>query len=418
MDTERLTKLLAARRPWHSLPQEFYTDPEVFAIEQKAIFDRSWAMIGLETQLDRPGAYIAANIGRTPVVVLRTQSGEIKGFHNSCRHRGAQICETGTGRVPRLICPYHQWTYDLTGRLLAAARMGADFDKSLHGLRPISVEVAAGCIYACIADNAPDFSGFRAALETALAAQGLENAKVAHVETLTDRANWKLVVENGRECHHCAVCHPELIKAFPLGISDGAAFHDSASESDFMARMRGVGLGQEAVESDWWQVGRYPLLEGARSYSVDGEPLVAKRLCDLNDGDVGSLRWAIEPNNFCHAAGDNMVMVNINPVDLFTTEVVTTWFVHKDAVEGVDYEVDRLIHLWDQTNRQDRDLAENNQRGVRGSGYIPGPYSPEAEGYVNSFVDWYCARMQEAADAAAPREGGAASAAQKDFAHS
>jgi Rieske 2Fe-2S family protein len=60
-------------------------------------------------------------------------------------------------------------------------------------------------------------------------------------------------------------------------------------------------------------------------------------------------------------------------------------------VEGVDYEVDRLIHMWDATNRQDRDLAENNQRGINGRGYRPGPYSEENEPLVRRFIDWYCA---------------------------
>ncbi|MBJ7437775.1 MAG: aromatic ring-hydroxylating dioxygenase subunit alpha [Sphingopyxis sp.] len=395
MDLDQLRHLIGTRRPWHSLPQQFYLDREIFEIEKKAIFERSWAMIGLEAQLDRPGAYIATKIGSTPVMVLRNKEGDIAGFYNSCRHRGAQICASGTGRVPRLVCPYHQWTYDLDGRLLVARRMGEDFDKGEHGLRPIRIETVAGCIYACLAEDAPDFTPFRAALEAALEPQGLRNAKVAHVARLEEHANWKLVVENGRECHHCAVCHPELIKAFPINMADGATFHENTAEMPFMARMREVGLGHAAVEDSWWQVGRFPFSDGVVSYSVDGKPLADKRLCDLNGGDIGSLRWAIEPNNFCHATGDCAIMVNMDPVDVLRTDVTATWFVHKDAVEGVDYHIDRLIHVWDQTNRQDRDLAENNQRGVSGSGYVPGPYSPEAESYVNSFVDWYCTRMLE-----------------------
>jgi Rieske 2Fe-2S family protein len=64
--------------------------------------------------------------------------------------------------------------------------------------------------------------------------------------------------------------------------------------------------------------------------------------------------------------------------------------VHKDAVEGVDYRVDELTELWTRTNLQDRDLCETNQRGVNSLGYVPGPYSEEAEALVMRFVDWYC----------------------------
>lgn len=109
-----------------------------------------------------------------------------------------------------------------------------------------------------------------------------------------------------------------------------------------------------------------------------------------NNGDVGTLRWAIEPNNFCHAAGDNVFMFMALPVGPQETLVTAKWLVHEDAVEGVYYDVERLTHVWIQTNLQDRDLAENNQRGVNSMAYCPGPYSPEAEGYVDLFVNWYC----------------------------
>lgn len=390
MDQDKLRHLLDSRRKWHSLPQAFYVDREIFEFEQEAIFGHSWAMIGFEAQLDKVGAYIATKIGNTPVLVLRTSNGTIRGFHNSCRHRGAQICETGSGKVARLTCPYHQWTYDLSGRLLAAARMGSDFDKAAHGLRPVQVEVAAGCIYACLTEDVPDFAPFRAALEAALAPYGLRETRVAHVARITENANWKLVVENGRECYHCAACHPELQRVFPASIADLALYNENGSESELMNTLRELGMGCEAAEGDWWQVGRFLFMEGVVSFSLDGKPLVSKLLCDINGGNLGSLRWAIEPNNFCHVAGDMAITVNMNPLDVTTTEVTATWFVHKDAVEGVDYDVDRLIHVWDQTNLQDRDLAENNQRGVNGAGYVPGPYSPHSETYVNRFVDWYC----------------------------
>jgi glycine betaine catabolism A len=80
------------------------------------------------------------------------------------------------------------------------------------------------------------------------------------------------------------------------------------------------------------------------------------------------------------------------------THVVSKWLVHEDAAEGVDYEVDRLIETWTKTNLQDRALAENNQRGVNGRGYAPGPYSVEAEDFVIRFSDWYQDTARSAAD--------------------
>ena len=105
-----------------------------------------------------------------------------------------------------------------------------------------------------------------------------------------------------------------------------------------------------------------------------------------------SLRWALDPNSFCHALGDYVVMFSAMPTGPQETIVTCKWFVHKDAMEDVDYTIDGLTKLWTETNLQDRDLAENNQRGVNGKGYTPGPYSEEAEQLVIRLVDWYCAK--------------------------
>lgn len=397
-DKARISALAADRDDWHSLPQPFYSNAAIFEADLEAIFARNWIMLGFECEIAVPGSYLAQTIGRTPVMVTRTGDGEIVGLLNTCRHRGAQICPDGTGKVARLVCPYHQWTYQLDGRLIAARQMGPGFDTADYALRRVPVEVVAGCIYVCLSAEAPDFAPFRAALEPALSPHNLADGKVVHSETLAEQANWKLVMENGRECYHCAARHPELRNSFATDMGDGQSFYDRQTESDFMERMRDIGLGQPYAAGAWWQVGRIPMQPGVVSYAVDGQLLVKQRLTELAGGDVGSLRWAIEPNNFCHASGDCAIMVNAFPVSPTQTTVITKWLVHKDAVEDVDYQTSRLIEMWDQTNRQDRDLAENNQRGVLGLGYAPGPYSPEAERYVNDFVGWYVAQIVDWAD--------------------
>jgi Rieske 2Fe-2S family protein len=98
-------------------------------------------------------------------------------------------------------------------------------------------------------------------------------------------------------------------------------------------------------------------------------------------------------------------MFSAMPTGPQETIVTCKWFVHKDAVENVDYTIDGLTKLWNETNLQDRDLAENNQRGVNGKGYRPGPYSQEAEQLVMRFVDWYCAKALNylAENSATPR---------------
>lgn len=382
---------LKARRPGYSLPQRLYNDPAIFEFDLEAIFARSWLHVGFEIELPKPGAYLALSVGPWPVLLTRDRAGELHAFHNTCRHRGAQICPDGKGASTRLVCPYHRWTYELSGELVHAGRMAADFDMDEVKLGAVRIETVAGAIYICLADDPPDFAPFRDAVAPLLAPHDLANAKVAYECTLIEKGNWKLVIENARECYHCPTGHPELAVTFPTGASAHFDADEEGRTDAFNARMGAVGLAVGPVEGDWWQAIRFPLNEGCVSMTLDGQRSVSKLMCAAGDGDIGSLRWAVEPNSFCHATGDFLFMFQALPTGPNETVVTAKWLVHKDAVEGVDYQLDRLIALWNGTNFQDRDLVENNQRGVNSLGYQPGRYSADAESLLLRFVDWYCA---------------------------
>ena len=396
---DRIRRLLAERRSGHSLPQAFYSDPEIFEFDLAAIFGTSWIMAGFEVELPKRNSTLSLMLGRWPVLITRDRDGELHAFHNSCRHRGAQICPPGRGTGLRLVCPYHRWTYDLSGELVHTARMPEGFNRSAHGLRPIHLESMAGVIYICLAETPPDFAPFRAAFEPLLAPHDLLNAKVAFESVLIDKANWKLVMENGRECYHCAGSHPELSKTFPVEASKHFDYgEDAARVEAFNSRLAAAGLGVGPVEGSWWQAARFPLNPGNVSMTMDGRHAVSKFMCAAGDGDIGSLRWALEPHSFSHATADFTFMFSALPVAPQETHVFAKWLVHKDAVEGVDYHVEPLAELLTRTNLQDRELAENNQRGIASPGYAPGPYSPDAEALVLRFVDWYCDKAQDYLD--------------------
>ncbi len=401
-DTHRIRALLDARRPGHTLPQPFYTDPDILRFDLDAVFSRSWIMVGFDCEIPQPGSYLALTIGASPVVILRDRDGLVRGFHNACRHRGAQICAEGTGRRSLLVCPYHQWSYGLDGRLVRAARMAETFDPADHALVPIRVETVAGTLYACLAEDAPDFAPFRRDLEPLLAPHDFANAKVAHLDRLVERGNWKLVMENGRECYHCDAKHPELSFTFPTKSRGNFEDGGDPERAAFDARMAALGLPVGPVDGDWYQAARFPLNAGCVSMTEDGRACVSKLLCDVGGGDIGSVRWALEPHHFAHAVGDFAFSFSAMPTGPRETVVTSKWLVHKDAVEGVDYRLDDLLKLWTATNLQDRDLVENNQRGVDGAGYRPGPYSEEAEALCARFTDWYCDKVRRL-----PRRDGA-----------
>jgi Rieske 2Fe-2S family protein len=389
-DRDEIARLLSARPAGHSLPQALYTDPQALAFDLEAIFKPNWLMAGFDLELAKPGAWMAFSIGPWPIFIVRDRSGGLRGFHNTCRHRGARILAEGKGSALRLVCPYHRWTYELTGELAHASRMGEDFDLEGRGLAPVHVESVAGLIMVCLANEPPPIAPFRRDLEPLLGPHRLGKAKLAFESTLVERANWKLAMENARECYHCAASHPELARSFPTGASAHFDFGEDRRQEDFLSRLQGAGLTTGPVEGDWWQAVRFVLNEGCRSMTVSGEPAVAKPMCETGGGDIGSLRWALEPNGFAHATADHAFLFTAWPVGPRETVIVSKWLVAEEAVEGVDYDLDTLTRLWTATNLQDRALVENNQLGVDSPAYKPGPYSPEAEALLVRFTDWYC----------------------------
>jgi glycine betaine catabolism A len=396
-DRSRILALLDQAKPGHSLPREFYRDQDVFEFELERVFPRSWFLIGFEVELPEAGSYLAFTIGSNPVLLVRGRDGVIRGFHNTCRHRGSMICADGRGRTSRLICPYHKWTYDLDGRLIGASRMGSGFQGAAHGLTPISVRLLAGCIYIALTVDAPDFGPFEAAVGPLLHRYRLGEAKLAHESVIVERANWKLAMENARECYHCATGHPELRRTFPVAIGQGFSFGDEAHVKQYFQRLAALGLPTKAEEGGWWQSGFYPLNAGVETISMDGKPLVKQRLIESDGKELGGYRWATEPTSFGHALIDYAFTFSVIPVGPLETHIVSKWVVPREAVEGVDYRVDSLIEAWMKTNAQDRELAENNQRGVNSIGYRPGPYSEEAEDFTRRFVDWYRTEARAAA---------------------
>ena len=383
-----------ARCEGHTLPQSLYLDQRAFEFDLAAIYGQSWLMAGFECELPVPGSYMAMSIGNWPVLITRNRDDEFKAFHNSCRHRGSILCQPGQGKAARLVCPYHRWTYNLDGALLAAGRMGPGFAKSDYGLRPIAIETIAGAIFICLAENPPSIADFAAKFAAYAGPHGFKEAKLAASAVLVENANWKLVMENARECYHCPTGHLELGASFPVEMSKHFDPKGDQRKLAFAARMESLGLHQASAEGAWWQVSRFALNEGAVSISRDGQHLSRKLMNDSNGGDLGSMRWAIDPHLFGHATADHAFMFSCMPVSATETHVFSKWLVHRDAVEGVDYHLPELTDIWTRTNDQDKWLAENNHRGVNSPGYTPGPYSEDAEMLAARFTDWYCAKAR------------------------
>jgi Rieske 2Fe-2S family protein len=389
-----LTNLLRNREPGKTLPQEFYLDGGLFEEELSRVFHANWLFAGHSCEIPEPGDYFLLPVGREELIVLRDKEGNVRAHFNVCRHRGSRIATEPRGRSRSLVCPYHQWAYKLDGCLANARLMGEGFDADEYRLRSAAVRELAGLVFVCLAPEPPDFDAFFEDVEPQLRPHGLERAKVAVRHRYEVRANWKTLVENNRECYHCRVSHPEFCMSnYDLGLPG-----DTRSDEGFDAtlqreydRWRDLGLAPEEVSfpgGSPYRVSRLPLKEGFLTESLDGG-LVAPLMGDLTDPATGSLRIITLPNFWAHANCDYAMTTRLLPAGPDLTHVEVCFLVREEAVEGVDYDPERVAAVWRATCEQDWELCENNSAGIKSVAYEPGPFSEVTESSVESFVRWY-----------------------------
>src|SRR4051794_31079668 len=145
-----------------TLSEHFYTDPHIFALAQAEIFERMWFCAVRSTDIPQAGDYRTVQVGSESVLVSRSRTGEVRAFFNVCRHRGAKICTAESGSVARAFqCPYHAWTYDLDGKLIAAPNLTKmpDVDRVEFGLQQVHIREWLGYIWISLGDEPPSFEG-------------------------------------------------------------------------------------------------------------------------------------------------------------------------------------------------------------------------------------------------------------------
>ena len=307
------------------------------------------------------------------------------------------------------MCGYHYWTYGTDGKVLHAPGAGADFEPSCFALKPVAARSVGGLIYLCLADEPPaDFDAKMAEVAPYLEPHNLAGAKVAAQVDIIEDANWKLVMENNRECYHCEG-HPELSATFFLtwGLKDEEVtpklrpHHDrylmAQSELEKLCDQAGVPhklISDLEAPATGLQIMREALDAEGESFSLDGSVLCSKPLGEFPSTRMGRCTLHTQPNMWGHVMADHAVVFSALPISAGKTRVRTTWLVHADAVEGVDYDVAKLTHVWRETNDQDSVFTARAQLGVASPAYEPGPYMP-SEAQVDAFVGWYVDKIAQ-----------------------
>lgn len=207
-----------------TLPARYYYDPQIYQQEMQEIFFKTWMYAGHVSQVAESGAYLTTEIGDQKVIVIKGADGEIRAFYNVCSHRGHILLE-GEGKITRITCPYHAWSFASDGQLKSArgTDLMVNFNPCDYGLTPVRVESLAGFLFVNLDENAAPLSDYLPGFEEEI------RRDVAQIDDLVFRpdseglaapgvvaSNWKLLVENFQECYHCKPAHGSLCTLFDV----------------------------------------------------------------------------------------------------------------------------------------------------------------------------------------------------------
>ncbi len=375
--------------PATGLPGAAYTDPAWLARENAAIFRPRWLYACHVSQLAEPGAFVRWDRDGDSLLIVRDADGAVRALHNVCRHRGTRIERRPNGVCrSAFVCRYHGWAYGHDGSLRGAPRMPEGFDPAGLDLVQAPVEVWNGMVFVTLAVQRPQpLAEQLAGID--LRAYDLERTKVVADREHVIAANWKVCWENGLECYHCAINHPELREVVQV-IRDGP--HPSHLE-----------------EGEWDFRPTFPVLPHATSVTIDGSVQSRRLLGDPEapPHDVAFLQWHTTLVELI-AAPDHAHMMIYRPLDPGRTAVRLVALVHEDAEAGVDYDVDELFELHRVTRGQDDELCEQVQEGLTSSAFVPGPFNRDYEFMLQNFVRVYLRALDAGAPAQAKESDGRA----------
>jgi glycine betaine catabolism A len=353
-----------------------YTDQATFDTECERIFERMWFCAAHTSDLAERGAFRTVQVGRESILLVRNRRGEVRGFFNVCRHRGARVCTEESGIQPRSIqCPYHAWTYDLDGRLLAAPNLQRmpDIDRDEYGLRPVHVREWLGYVWVSLA---PEPESFEHSVEQAildrlgamsnLDAYDIGSLAVGKRITYDVAANWKLIIENFMECYHCATIHPELTEVLP-------EFADGLAAQFF--------VNHGALFGDQIQ-----------GFTVDGRVGLEKLPTLLAEQDRRYYAITIKPQVFLNLVPDHVIFHRMTPLGPDRTRVECDWLFAPGVVSsGADLEAS--VELFHRVNVQDFEACERTQPGMSSRVYDEGGVLVPSEHHIALFHDWVRAQL-------------------------
>jgi len=370
-----------------TLPRRFYADADFYRAELERFFFNRWICAGRADQIPNAGDYFTRTLADESVIVMRDASGAIRALFNVCRHRGTRLSDSPDGHfVDRIQCPYHAWTYDLEGRLVAAPYMPPGFCKESYPLHRAGCDVWDGHIFVFLGARTdlrdlrdppgppgppdspgppgpPGPPGLRdqlGDLPRRFAAWRMGELRLGRRIVYDVKANWKLIVQNYNECLHCPNLHPALHKLHHYLGADNAT-----PTACYCGGAMGFRDGVETMSLDGRRRRAFlPGLSGAQRAQVE--------------------YYAIYPNLLLSLHPDYVMTHTLWPRAHDRSEIICEWHFDPEELARPDAQIDDAVEFWDRTNREDWWISEQSQAGISSRVYQPGPYS-ERESLLWSF---------------------------------
>ena len=312
-----------------------YSDPQVYEQEMSRIFcGENWAYVGLEVEIPHAGDFKQVTLGDRPVVMVRDEAGAVHVFVNRCAHRGVKFCRVPSGHVQRFTCPYHQWTYDLQGRLRGVpfhrglkqqGGMPADFSREAYGLETLQVTVRHGAVFASFSAQVEPFTDYLGPTMLTYFDRVFDGRPLRLLGYMRQRipSNWKLMFENIKDPYHASLMHVFLV-TFGLFRADqpSAVYMDATGRHACLISRRG----EQRATSDIADICNL------REDFTLHDPRLLAPVREFS-GDVTVVLQTLWPNLIIQQQSNTLAMRQIVPRGPGAFELLWTFFGYEDDTE-------------------------------------------------------------------------------------
>ncbi len=338
----------------------------MFDWEEHNFFLGGWMCVARSEDVARAADQRAESVGNAGVFLARAEDGHLRGFANTCRHRGHELLACGQSRnLHIVVCPYHSWSYHLDGSLRGAPGFDEwrDFDPAENGLVELPTEEWHGLVFVNVSRDAPPLDDYFSGLEPLVAAHEPERLRVGAHHDYVVAANWKILIENYQECYHCGMIHPQLCMVSPPA----------------------SGANYELADTGAWVGGWMALRDEADTMSLSGKS-GGTRLRGLGARAGREVAYLVLfPNVLLSLHPDYVMTHELTPLGPDRTRVRCSWSFSPEDLERLDFDPSYAVDFWDLTNRQDWAACESVQRGLASEYWVPGQLAPAEDG-VYQFV--------------------------------